>query len=445
MRRAWDAIVIGAGAAGLAAARGLVGAGLTALVLEARDRPGGRIHTRRDPAWPLPVELGAEFLHGDAEATRALARAAGLAVLELPERHAWAGPRGWRPLSDMWPRFLRLCAGIDTEGRDRSFAEFLASRRRLPRELRTLARMLVEGYHGAPVAEVSAQSLAAEPEDAAPARNRQHRMADGYGGLLRWLHAGLPAGQAELRLSTPVTKVRWSRGRVTVHGRTAWGAPLPALRARAAVIALPVGVLKAAPGAEGAVQFEPPLAGKERVLRAFTEAPVQKVMLRFREAFWDEESFASARTGRPGLPPQYLHAPGAAFPTWWTSAPVGSPVLTGWAGGPAAALASSRPEVRLDRALAALARALGVARAFVDERLLAWAHHDWSADPWSRGAYTYLRVGGRGARAQLATALDGTLFFAGEATSEDESGTVSGALASGARAAREAGRALRRR
>jgi monoamine oxidase len=80
---------------------------------------------------------------------------------------------------------------------------------------------------------------------------------------------------------------------------------------------------------------------------------------------------------------------------------------------------------------------LGVPRSFLEERLDGWGHHDWSADPWSRGAYTYLKVGGRGAPGMLAKPVDGTLFFAGESTSEDESGTVSGAIASGARAARE--------
>jgi monoamine oxidase len=438
MRPEWDAIVIGAGAAGLAAARDLGQAGLKAVVLEARGRLGGRIYTHRDPAWPLPLELGAEFLHGEAEATREVARAAGLRVQELPERHVWARAGRWRPQASFWPRFVRLCADIEPHGPDRSFAAWLASRRRPSRETRVLARMLVEGYHAAPIAEVSAQSLAAAPEDAAPQRNRQHGLAEGYDRILAWLLSSLAGAQVTVRLNTAVTRVRWSRGQVTVDGRTPWSTRLPPLRARAAVITLPVGVLKAAPGTEGAVQFEPPLASKQRPLAAFAEAPVQRMVLRFRDAFWEEDSFVKDRAGPRGVCPKYFHDPGAAFPTWWTSAPVGSALLTGWAGGPAAASLQSRaPVVRLGRALEALARVLGVPRSFLEERLDGWGHHDWSADPWSRGAYTYLKVGGRGAPGMLAKPVDGTLFFAGESTSEEESGTVSGALASGARAARE--------
>jgi monoamine oxidase len=437
-RRAFDALVIGAGVAGLAAARRLGEGGLRVAVLEARDRPGGRIHTHRDPAWPLPVELGAEFLHGQAEAAREIARAAGLAWIELPERHAWARAGRWRSLSDMWPRFLGLCAEIDARAPDRSFADFVSSRRRLSRQTRVLARMLVEGYHAAPIADVSVRSLAASRDDARPERNRQYRMADGYDGLVRWLHSSLQAQQVTVRLNTAVTRVRWAPGRVTVDCCLAGTARSLALSAPAAVITLPVGVLKAAPGSEGAVSFEPPLAQKRRALELFGEAIVHKLVLRFRDAFWEEESFMKARAGRTDLRPQYFHDPQASFPTWWTSAPVASSLLTGWAGGPAAAsLASHRPEARLGLALDALGGVLGVRRAWLDERLDGWAHHDWSADPWSRGAYTYLKVGGQGAPRALARAVEGTLFFAGEATSADEAGTVSGAIASGTRAAGE--------
>jgi phytoene dehydrogenase-like protein len=171
-RRRIDTIVIGAGAAGLAAARALGLAGRRVVVVEARGRLGGRIHTHRDAAWPAPVELGAEFVHGEAPATRALATAAGLPVQELPERHAWARDGRWQPLEDMWTDFMRVCARIDTRGRDRSVGRFLASTR-VPARTRALARMLVEGYHAAPVDDVSAHSIAADPDHAGPGSNRR--------------------------------------------------------------------------------------------------------------------------------------------------------------------------------------------------------------------------------------------------------------------------------
>jgi monoamine oxidase len=91
---------------------------------------------------------------------------------------------------------------------------------------------------------------------------------------------------------------------------------------------------------------------------------------------------------------------------------------------------------RVDRALASLSRALGVKRPALDERWEGSAWHDWQADPFSRGAYTYVGVGGGTAPRRLARPVQGTLFFAGEATDPDEMGTVAGAIASGQRAAR---------
>ena len=73
-----DILIIGAGVAGLFAARNLSAAGKKVIILEARDRPGGRIQTLYDPSFELPVEMGAEFVHGDLELTIQLLREAGL-------------------------------------------------------------------------------------------------------------------------------------------------------------------------------------------------------------------------------------------------------------------------------------------------------------------------------------------------------------------------------
>src|ERR1700683_5752889 len=82
-----DVVILGAGAAGLAAARQLTGAGLRVVVLEARDRVGGRMHTLHETGWPAPIELGAEFIHGGSAETWAIVRAAGLAAYEVSEQH----------------------------------------------------------------------------------------------------------------------------------------------------------------------------------------------------------------------------------------------------------------------------------------------------------------------------------------------------------------------
>src|SRR5919205_1651693 len=118
-----DVAVVGAGVAGLSAARELTAHGLTVEVLEARRRIGGRILTLRDPHLAVPVELGAEFVHGSAESTQHVAREAGLTICDIAgERWQSDGTR-LRPLDDFWERLDRIMGRLAREKRraDRSF------------------------------------------------------------------------------------------------------------------------------------------------------------------------------------------------------------------------------------------------------------------------------------------------------------------------------------
>jgi monoamine oxidase len=150
---------------------------------------------------------------------------------------------------------------------------------------------------------------------------------------------------------------------------------------------------------------------------------VIRVAMAFREAFWEKQ--------HPGV--AFFHSPDAPFPTFWTPLPMHAPLVTAWAGGPKARkLTGKSPEVLLRHALASMRSVLKTG-----EEPTAFLAHDWQADPYARGGYSYVRVGGTGAREELAAPLEDTLYFAGEATDVEQSGTVGGALASGIRAARE--------
>jgi len=168
-----------------------------------------------------------------------------------------------------------------------------------------------------------------------------------------------------------------------------------------------------------------------------------KVVFRFRERFWDDDRFveerAATKSWQRGTPLTFVHASDRFMPTWWTTTPIRSPLLIGWAGGHAAdALLAEGPEALRDRGLDALARTWRVPRRRLDSLLAGTFTHDWQSDPYSRCAYSYAAVGGRHAHDALAKPLRKTLFFAGEATSSDQTGTVAGAIESGFRAAREA-------
>ncbi|TMH71323.1 MAG: FAD-dependent oxidoreductase, partial [Betaproteobacteria bacterium] len=115
--------------------------------------------------------------------------------------------------------------------------------------------------------------------------------------------------------------------------------------------------------------------------------------------------------------------------------PLRGPLLTAWAGGPKAArLTGSSARKLVDAALASVESVFGKG---VRGHLAAAYAQDWMRDPYSRGGYSYVLVGGKGAREELAAPIDDTIFFAGEATDSEEAGTVAGALRSGIRAARE--------
>jgi monoamine oxidase len=212
--------------------------------------------------------------------------------------------------------------------------------------------------------------------------------------------------------------------------RRAFGNGTERIRSRAVVVTLPVGVLQAPPGDAAAVRFTPEPGILRRVRTALLAGNACKLVLRFRDSFWDD-----------GV--DFLHDPQAAFPTWWTANPWRVPVLTAWAAGPSADAMAGLGEAQLvDRAVQDLARMLRMPRRSVGASVQAWHVHDWRADPFSRGAYSAVAVGGTPVQKALSRPVDRTLFFAGEATDPEETGTVSGALASGARAAGQVLRVL---
>jgi monoamine oxidase len=430
-----DVIVIGAGAAGLMAARELVQAGRSVALLEARDRIGGRIWTRREPDLGTAIELGAEFIHGHAVLTHELLASAGTAAIESPDSHCVLRDGDPGPSGFSFPHIMQAIRASDAlAAADMSFDAFLDRHLAhvLSAEERNAARMMAEGFDAADTARASARAIVAEWSGDALGSAPQSRPREGYASLLSALAPPLP--QLRLQLQSTVQSVHWSQGSVEVAGESC-GMPFR-LRAARAIVTLPLGVLQQPPGARGAVRFVPELKAKEGALRALASGPVVKMLLRFGSSFW--EGLHGGRFREVS----FFHAPSAAsgFRTFWTPAPVHAPLLVAWAGGPRAlrlATVGSRPAL-LRTALESLQQLFGRS-VDIAGALQGHYYHDWLRDPFARGAYSYVLVGGDEARAALARPLENALFFAGEATDTgDEAGTVTGALESGRRAAREA-------
>lgn len=435
MRRV-DVAVVGAGMAGLTAARALLRQGLDVAVVEARARIGGRVLTRHAPGVAVPIELGPEFVHGDAPHTMRLLAEAGLSACDVAGDHVSAVHGRVRRV-EFWKMIDSMLRRIPADGPDQSFAEFLRRHRGgTPRERRAAAEF-VQGFDAADLARVSAQSLV--PGDAPPSASaaRIARVTQGYAALVAHVAHGM---RGHIRTRAVVTDIAWSPGQVTL-GMAGPGRARE-LTARAVVVTVPLGVLLAEPGAPGAIRWSPRPPVLAATARGLAMGAVARLVLQFRELPWQGLDPAPHDTARWG----FVHVAGAPFPTWWTTHPVRSPVLVAWcAGPPAVERLRGGKAAMVSAALDTLAQAFAVSARRVRARLAyAWVH-DWHADPFTRGAYSYTLVGGGDAAAALARPVSHTIFFAGEASDAVHSGTVEGAIASGEGAARQVVRALGRR
>ncbi len=429
--------MIGAGAAGLAAARSLAVRSLRVTLVEARDRVGGRVRWVPSNRAAVPAELGAEFIHGSAEQTMAWLRDAGSGAIDTGGESWTCGEDGDLRLDETdFMSGMSILAQAHALGGDESVERFLRrfEHDQSMRAAVAAARTFVEGFEAADPAIASVRSIADEVR--AGTDYASARPLGSYRPLFERLRDACVAAGAQIVLSTSVARISWRPGAVVVEARGPHGT-LQTIRARAALVTLPVGVLKHH-GDDTAVMFEPSLPASKREALANVEmGHVVRVVLWFRTAFWEHVSEGRYREAG------FFRCPTQPFAAYWTQLPVRSEMIVAWAGGPkATALSGASHEELIQRALTGFGDLLGEPELARDQ-FEAGITHDWSRDPFARGAYSYVRVGGRSARAELAAAVDETLFFAGEAMADDgQGGTVNGALQSGELAAAEIATAL---
>jgi len=439
-----DVIVVGAGVAGLEAATRLLRARQRVIVLEARPRIGGRVDTQRLAGWPAPIEAGAEFVHGRPPNLIQAFRRARAPLGGHPQRHERARRGNASGADKAWQQVLSVIDDLPDE--DVAVMDVLRRPEfalRLPAAARAMMIGFVEGFNAADATRVSARSLIEQAEaSSAEGGNTTLRPLDGYDSLVRSIAAPLTRQAGALRLATIVTEVRWKADGVEIVSHGALGGPSARLRARAALITLPLGVLQARPPAKGAVRFVPKLPRTKRsAIDRLAMGNVVKVVLRLRQPV------GTGVLAPLGRDMSFLHLGRPPVPTWWVPRPFPPTLLVGWVAGRRAHAFTARYETtdaRLRAAVGALARAVGapvnrVLAVVEDARVF-----DWGADRWSRGAYSWIPVGGLDAPAALAAPVAGRLFFAGEATDLNGApGTVHGAMRSGTRAAAEIVAALR--
>lgn len=416
-------LVIGAGMAGLMAARKLAEAGRQVLVLEARDRVGGRIRTLREQGEVL--ELGAEFVHGRPAELWNLINEAGVDTYPLDGKDA-CYKKGKLKECDEQGEIFRFLNGLEKwMGADLVFAKY-PPLRRLPRDKREQIIDYVQSFNAADYRQIGVHSLAVQQKAEEEIGGKEvFRIRDGYDRLPEFLAAKVREAGGRIELSRPVEKVEWERGNVVVFARD--GGELAQYSADQAVITLPLGVLQ-----QLGVVFQP-IPAALIAANQLAMGPVRRFTLLFRERWWA----AHEDVNLPTL--SFLFAHDAMPPVWWTSHPWETCTLTGWIGGPRSAQFDQYTREQIgDAACRQLAEIFSMPLAYLRSQLICCATHDWQTDRWSCGAYSYVPAGGLDAVLKMATPVRDTLYFAGEHTDvTGHWGTVHAAMRSGERAANQ--------
>ena len=432
----YDIVIVGAGAAGLAAALRLATSGLRIVLIEARDRIGGRAWSIDAPTLEMPVEIGPEFVHGNPEVTLRLLARYGLETIPTVSEswHMQAGSGVAEPETDEQIAVLmqRAYAALDPEV-DRTLADALAqvssaAAAPLVGEIYAMAK----GFDAADPCTLSFRAIHEEWQGDASLSTDSARVIHGYRALWNALAHELAALGVTFLLQSSVSSIRYDCTDGVEISLVRWGEH-SLIGASRCIVTVPLGVMQRS-AHEGGIAFAPALP--PAYADAFTRlamGPVVKAQGLFAQPFWETLDQGRYRDA------SFFRAPNESpFRTFWTTLPRRSALLTGWAGGSdvAGVLQADKNAI-----IAAYFHSIDLTfgtRAGEEARAhCRWVQiNDWQRDSHSFGAYSYARVDGLKARTILRQPLFERLYFAGEAYApKGEAGTVAGALATGEEAA----------
>ncbi|MBO9636054.1 MAG: FAD-dependent oxidoreductase [Chitinophagaceae bacterium] len=418
----YDIIIIGAGAAGLMAARELARAGKKTILLEARDRIGGRVHTVLSGEGEY-LEYGPEFIHGDLPITKSLLNEAGLSF-HLAAGSWWQFRKGEliqsQEIIPHWDTFAQQLQKLE---KDIPLQDFLDQYFHTPEyaDLREAAIRFATGYDTADPADASTFALRQEwlAEEDSP----QYRIDQGYSSLMQFLLDDYLQQGGQISLSTPIKELHWEMQAVK-----AIAADNRQFVSDQVIITIPLNVLKAADGETGSIHFYPAIPEYMSAVQKPAMGAIIKFLLQFDHPFWTDHPVHGKRLNDL----QFILSE-ETVPTWWTQYPKQSAVLTGWLGGPPAKKwTKGKDEQLLQLALSSLAAIFQSDEDSLKRMLRSFTIINWTADAYTLGSYSYATVETAAVMDTLQNGVAETLFFAGEAFYNGPLiGTVEAALTSG--------------
>jgi len=405
-------LIIGAGAAGLMAARELSSNEQNVTILEASNRIGGRIYTFHDDVFVKPVEAGAEFIHGNLHLTKQLLGEANIPVKKVKGEMLHIENGEQKKQNESNAGWGELTKRMQQLKEDMTVADFLKKYFSDEKyfSLRRSVQGFVEGFDLADISSASVFALRSEWIH----EGEQFRIEGGYQQLVHHLLNVCMANGCTIHTSCIAKEIHWKKNEVKIVT-----ADNRSFKCNKVIITVPLGVLQAELNYDASITFAPSIYDFFQAAKLIGYGTVIKILLQFNESFWNKG------TG--------FILSNESIPTWWTQSPDAYPLLTGWlSGSKAKTLPNTNTQSIFDESLRSLSSIFNIENQALRERLTAWKIVDWSSDPFSLGGYSFDQLETATAKKILNLPIKETIFFAGEALYDGESpGTVEAALVSG--------------